>query len=111
VESRGWRAEGEEQGAAGRTPTSAFGLPAGGATNLMGQPAFVSTTKSLKFTVSVKYVKKSAPRRGKATAANKKDHLNLRPPNCTCSCFQPQQAIGAPLAEVMAGPVAGSGEE
>jgi len=54
--------------------------------------------------------KKSAPTIGKATAANKNFHVNVRPPTWSVLTHSPQQATGFLSAVTRLGPVAGAEE-
>jgi hypothetical protein len=91
-------------------PTSEKLPAAGGVTILIGLLPLLYTQNWFKSTTSLKCLRKSAPSKGKETAANKNRHVKLCVPNFTAALRHPQQGIRAPAAEVMAGPVAGASD-
>jgi hypothetical protein len=56
-------------------------------------------------------LRKSTPRIGNCTFANKKVQVKRRPWNFSCSCFSPQQAIERPVGPLRRGPCGGAFEK
>ena len=100
----GWQVE-EGGPCGGLTCDVARGGPCGGSTSRMESRVDAKSTLWVGGEMSrSNFLKKSIPRIGLATSANKNRWENLVLPNLTCSVLKPQALIEAPLADLSFGP-------